>query len=62
MRYRVDFVRLILGVPFTIASIDIRRARNLERALRAAELRFSRMHGLTNWRERADKAEIEVAY
>jgi hypothetical protein len=30
MRYGVDFVRLILGVPFTIVSIDIRRARNLK--------------------------------
>ena len=28
MRYKISFVRLILGVPFTIASIDIRRARN----------------------------------
>jgi hypothetical protein len=61
MRYRVDFVRVILGVSFTIASVHIRRARNLERAMRAAELRFTRRTCFADWRERADKTEIASA-
>ncbi|CAM2882311.1 MULTISPECIES: hypothetical protein [Methylobacterium] len=56
--YRVEFAREILGVPFTIGSVEITRARDPERALRAAELRFARQHGLGDWRERADLATL----
>ena len=38
--------------------MDITRARDPMRALRAAELRFARLHGVEDWRERADRAEI----
>ena len=61
MRYQVSFQKLIWGVPFVISSINIRRARSAERALRAAELRFSREHGLASWRELADQIDVEVA-
>jgi hypothetical protein len=54
--YRVDFAKEILGVPFTIGSVEIQRARDPERARRAAELRFARQHGVGDWRERADLA------
>ncbi|MDB5647160.1 hypothetical protein [Methylobacterium sp.] len=56
--YRVNFAKQILGVPFTVGSVDIARARDPVRALRAAELRFARQHGVEDWRERADLAEI----
>ncbi len=56
--YRIDFSKEILGVPFTIGVVEIHRARAPERALRAAELRFARQHGLGDWRERADRAVI----
>lgn len=56
--YRVDFAKEILGVPFTVGSVDIHRARDPERARRAAELRFARQHGVVDWRERADLATI----
>jgi hypothetical protein len=58
-RYRVNFAKEILGVPFTIGCVEIARARDAERALRAAELRFARLYGLDDWRERADRAVVE---
>lgn len=61
MRYQVCFQRLIWGVPFVIASVDIRRAKSAERAMRAAELRFRREHGLADWRELADRIDVEIA-
>lgn len=57
--YRVLFAKEILGVPFPVGSVDITRARDPERALRAAELRFARQHGVEDWRERADRADVE---
>ena len=56
--YRIHFAKQILGVPFTVGSVEIARARDSSRALRAAELRFARQHGLVDWRERADTADI----
>jgi hypothetical protein len=56
--YRVEFAKEILGVPFTIGSVEIMRARDPDRALRAAELRFARHHGIGDWRERADLATL----
>ena len=56
--YRVDFAKDILGVPFTVGSVEIQRARDPARARRAAELRFARQHGVIDWRERADLATL----
>ena len=57
--YRVSFSKRILGLPFTITSVVIQSARNSERALRAAQLKFMRWSGIPDWRTRADEAEIE---
>lgn len=59
--YRIHFAKEILGLPFTVGSVDIARARNPDRARRAAELRFARHHGIEDWRERADRTEIEAS-
>ena len=57
--FRVVFSRVLLGVPFPVALIDVRRARDASRAVRAAELRLIRRMGLEDWRERADTVEVE---
>ena len=59
-RYRVTFAKEVLGLSFPIASVEVRRARDVDRALRAAELEFSRRYGM-DWRVRADVREIEAA-
>lgn len=59
--YRIHFAKEILGVPFTVGSVEIARARDPGRALRAAEIRFARQHGLVDWRERADTADIAAS-
>lgn len=56
--YRIQFAKEIFGVPFTVGHVDISRARDAGRALRAAEIRFARNHGVTDWRERADRAAL----
>ncbi len=56
--YRIHFAKQILGVPFTVGFVEIARARDADRALRAAEIRFARQHGVVDWRERADIADI----
>ncbi|KQT45568.1 hypothetical protein ASG52_15585 [Methylobacterium sp. Leaf456] len=56
--YRIQFAKEIFGVPFTVGHVDISRARDAGRALRAAEIRFARNHGVTDWRERADIAAL----
>jgi hypothetical protein len=57
--YRVSFSKRIFGLPFTIASVVVRSARNPDRALRAAQLKFMRWSGITHWRVRANQTEIE---
>ena len=57
--FRVVFSRVLLGVPFPVAAINVRRARDSERAIRAAELRLMRRNG-QDWRERADTVEVEA--
>jgi hypothetical protein len=57
--YRVTFSNDIMGVPFTVASIVIRRARTPERARRAAELRLMRRRRLEDWRLCADALKVE---
>ncbi|MFK5599230.1 hypothetical protein ACFZ8E_19905 [Methylobacterium sp. HMF5984] len=59
--YRVDFEKQIFGLPFTIGSVEIQRARDPDRARRAAELKFARQYGLGDWRERADSAVVAQA-
>ncbi|TGE02560.1 hypothetical protein [Methylobacterium nonmethylotrophicum] len=60
-QYRVLFAKQILGVPFTVGTVEITRARDPERAVRAAALRFARQHGVEDWRERADVAALDAA-
>jgi hypothetical protein len=48
-----------MGLPFPVALVEVRHARNPERARRAAELRFSRRYGL-DWRMRANVADVEA--
>ena len=57
--FRVTFSRVLLGVQFPIASIDVRRARDAARAIRVAELKFLRRSGLDDWHYRADTVEAE---
>lgn len=57
--YRISFAKEILGVPFPIGSVEVGRARSADRARRAGELRFARQYGLGDWRERADRADVE---
>jgi hypothetical protein len=58
-RFRVTFAKELMGVRFRIVSVEVRRARPADRALRAAELRFSRRYGL-DWRMRANVEEVEA--
>ncbi len=57
--FRVIFSRVLFGVRFPIALIDVRRARDAARAIRAAELKFLRRSGLDDWHYRADTVEAE---
>ena len=54
-----DLCQEVLGLRFPIASMEVRRAHDVDRALRAAELRFSRRYGM-DWRMRADVREVEA--
>ena len=58
-RYRVTFAKEVLGLPFPVTSVEVRRAHNADRALRAAELRLSRRYGM-DWRMRADVEQVEA--
>ena len=58
--YRVTFGNEVLGLHFPIASVEVRRARDADRALRVAERKFSRHYGM-DWRMRADVEEVEAA-
>jgi hypothetical protein len=40
-RFRVTFAKELLGLRFPIASVEVRHARDADRALRVAELKFS---------------------
>ena len=57
--YRVTFAKELMGVRFPIASVEVRRARDPDRACRASELRFSRRFG-QDWRMRANVEEVEA--
>ncbi|ACA20305.1 conserved hypothetical protein [Methylobacterium sp. 4-46] len=45
-------------MPFAVGTVEITRARDPQRAERAAALRFARQHGIEDWRERADRIEL----
>ena len=55
----MTFVKEVMGLRFPVAFVDVRRARDPDRARRAAELRFSRRYGL-DWRMRANVEEVEA--
>ena len=57
--FRITFSRILMGVPFPVATIQVRHARDPERAVRAAELKLIRRNGLGDWHDRADRFEIE---
>ena len=64
--YRVTFFKNLVnsnGHQFKCpqGTIEIRRARSYERALRAAEIRFERVKNIGNWTLYADVAEVEGA-
>jgi hypothetical protein len=56
--FQVTFSRMLMGVPFPIASFQIRHARDAGRAARAAELKLFRRTGLMAWHERADTVHV----
>ena len=58
-RFRVTFAKELLGLRFPIASVEVRHARDADRALRVAELKFSRHYGI-DWRMRTDVREVEA--
>ncbi len=58
-RYRVIFAKEMLGLRFPISTMEVRRARDPDRARRAAELKFSRRFGM-DWRVRTDVQEVEA--
>ncbi len=58
-RFRVTFAKEVMGLRFLVAKVEVRHARNPERARQAAELRFSRRYGL-DWRMRANVEEVAL--
>ena len=54
-RFRVTFAKELMGLRFPIASVEVRHARDADRALRVAELKFSRHYGM-DWHMRAECA------
>ena len=44
----------------TQAVVDVRRARDAHRALRAAQHRFARMHRVKSWEIHADGFEVDA--
>jgi hypothetical protein len=64
-RYRVCFFKNLItsyGKPFDVCqrSIVIHSARNQERAIKAAQVRFARLEHIGDWTLRADRVETEV--
>ena len=63
--YRVSFIKKLTnsyGKPFDVCqrSIDIRRARDSDRAIAAAKWRFERREGIAKWFLHADYVEIDT--
>lgn len=63
--YHVSFFKDLInsnGRPFKTwqGSIEIHSARTRERAIQAAQRRFARLRGVSNWVLYADRLEIEA--
>jgi hypothetical protein len=66
-QYRVAFFKHLLssdGHPFKCLqhTVEIRRAKNADRAIRAAERRYERLCHLSDWRLHADTFELEAVF
>jgi hypothetical protein len=64
-RYRVTFFKHLLssdGHPFKYLqhTIEIRRAKNADRAIKAAERRYERLCQVPDWRLHADMFELQA--
>lgn len=64
-KYRVTFFKNLLssdGHPFKCPqrTVEVHRAKSIERALAAAQHRYQRLTGDRDWRLHADTAEMEV--
>ena len=65
VRYRVSFFKDLNssdGHPFKCIQkvIEIRHARSADRAVKAAELRYERLHRVHDWTLHSDCLELEV--
>jgi len=65
MTYRVSFFKKLLssdGHPFKCIqlAIEVRHARSADRAVKAAELRYKRLHRVHDWTLYADCLELEL--
>ena len=63
--YKVNFFKNLLssdGHRFKCLqqAIEIRRARNVDRAVQAAERRYARFHRAPDWKLYADDLEVEI--
>jgi hypothetical protein len=63
--YKVSFFKTLVGGNGRPAkclqqTIEIRKARSPERAIRAAEHRYARRRGVRNWQLYADACELEA--
>ena len=61
MDCRIGFYRDVFGVPFKVArgTVEIHSARNLDRAVEVAKIRFAWASRIPDWRLRADHIEVE---
>ena len=65
MSYEVSFFKYLLssdGHPFNClqATIEIRRAKSIDRAVKAAQRRFARLHLAPRWTLYADTLEVNA--
>jgi hypothetical protein len=64
--YHVNFLKDLINSNVRLfrtrqGSIDIHSARTQERAIQAAQRRFARIRGVSNWVLYADRLEIEAS-
>jgi hypothetical protein len=64
-RYRVSFFKNLVnsdGHPFKCIQkvIDISRAKSVDRAVKAAEIRYERLHHVHDWTLHSDYLELEI--
>lgn len=60
VRCWVNFYRTYLGVPFALSggTIEVRSARDEDRAVKAAKRKFARRFGVDDWSMLADDFEV----